>query len=241
MRTAICLFGRIGNITGKSGSNNIGSDKVLKLSFKHWNEYIIKNNDNVDFFIHSWNTDLRDKIDKLFKPKASLYEEQIKFKIPKHVRGEYNRKQSHYSRWYSTMKSIELERQYAQDYNAKYGCVMSARFDIAWKKPIIFNEHNMKFFYCGGWYNQSERSIKDFWFFSNQRKMNRFGELFYKISDYMRERGKFGKAISNHKLAKYHLDTVTNKIKYLLRCDHNTDPDQSDYPLIRYQYFGTNE
>lgn len=237
MRTAICLSGLVGNTIGKSNDYTAGASDVLKLARKHWEEQIIQNN-NVDFFVHSWDIDLQHTIIRYFSPKQSLFEKQIIFDVPKHITGEESRRQSHYSRWYSTMRSVELKSAYEQINNMTYDCVMVSRFDIAWKKPITFAGHDMKFVYCGGWYNQTDVSIKDFWFFSNSKNMDNFSMLYNHIGDYMLNSNKrLNKKISSHKLAKYHLDKLNLKTRNLLKCDHNTDPSKSDYPLIRYQYF----
>lgn len=241
MKTAICLSGLVGNIKGKSNDSHAGADDVLKLAFKHWKSQIIQNNE-VDFFIHTWDIDLQHTIRRLFVPKLITIEKQITFHIPSHITGDMNRKQAHYSRWYSTMKSLELKSEYEKSNNFKYDCVMVSRFDIAWKKPIIFSEHDMQYFYCGGWYNQSDVSVKDFWYFSNSEYMDKFGRLYELIGDYMlNSKKRLNKIISSHKLSKYHLDKLGYNIKYLLKCDDNIDASKSDYPLIRYEYFGANE
>ena len=238
MKIAICLSGLVGNIVGKSNDSNIGVNEVLKLSYRHWNKQIIQTNGEIDFFVHSWDIDVQQAIKRYFSPKLSSFEKQIIFDVPAHIIGDENRKQSHYSRWYSTMKSVELKAEYEIANNFKYDCVMISRFDIAWKKPIIFADHDMSHVYCGGWWNQSDVSIKDFWFFSSSANMDRFGELYSHIGHYMLTSNKrLNKKISSHKLAKYHIDKLGLKTKYLLKCDDNIDPTKSDYPLIRYEYF----
>lgn len=116
MKTAICLSGLVGNIQGKSNDFHIGAREVLKLARGHWETQIIQNND-VDFFVHSWDAELQCVIKRYFSPKLSLFEKQIIFDVPKHIISDENRRQSHYSRWYSTMKSVELKAEYEKTTN----------------------------------------------------------------------------------------------------------------------------
>lgn len=240
MRTALCLFGLIGNAEGKSGNIKEGQLDVLKYSHKHWKKYILKKN-NVDIFIHSWNTDIQNEVNRLFAPVNSVYEEPINFDIPDYVLGEEKRKQNHYSRWYSTAKSLELKHNHEKKHRFQYDCVMSARFDIGWRKPIIFKNHDMNNFYAPGWHRSSKTKLKDFWFFSNSATMDKFGELYYQLNEYNKPGASpINKqlGISNHRLSKYHLNALGIKVNFELECANDYDPLQSDYPLIRFLYYG---
>lgn len=146
IRSALCLHGLVGNISGKSGEIIVHPEIVLKLAYKHWKKYVIKDN-NPDIFIYCWNTNLSELILKLFKPVSSSFEDQIKFDLKDFIPGSESRKQAHYSRWYALYKVNELKRNYEIKNDFKYDYVMNARFDIAWKKSIIFNELTLDEFY----------------------------------------------------------------------------------------------
>lgn len=236
MRIAVCLFGLVGNIVGKSGTSTIGADQVLKLSYKHWDDKIIKENTQIDFFIHSWSCDLQSEIDGLFKPVLSKYEPQRTFDIPEHITGTDLRKQSHYSRWYSTQQSMKLKRQYEEKHDFRYDWVMSARFDIAWKKPVKFDRFTNKRFYYGGWDRDGSIKVIDFWFFSNSINMDNFCDLYDSIDDYAID-NKNSRQISSHSLASRRMDKLGFKTKLIFKYGHFTDPTKSDYPLVRYEYF----
>lgn len=237
MKIAISLFGLVGNIVGKSGTSTVGADKVLDLSYKHWYDYVISKNDKIDFFVHSWSEDQQDNINKLFNPVASKYEPQKIFDIPDYVVGTEIRKQSHYSRFYSTKQSIMLKQEYEAKHNFKYDWVMSARFDIAWKKPIEFNLHNNKWFYYGGMDRRGSIKVIDFWFFSNSEYMDKFCYLYDDLDKYTLPKGS-PRRISSHSLCSRKMDELDCKTKSILRYEHFTDPTKTDYPLIRYEYFG---
>ena len=236
MRIAISLFGLIGSMAGKSGASQVGVDKVLELAHKHWSDYVINKNNKIDFFIHSWNVEHQDSINALFNPVAAKYEKQRTFKIPKYVIGEEIRKQSHYSRWYSTQQSMQLKHQYEEQNNFKYDWVMSARFDIAWKVPVIFSEYTNETFYYGGFHRGESIKVIDFWFFSGSENMDRFCDLYNNLDGY-NQRDKYApKRISSHSLAEAHMLKLKLNSKSILRYGHFTDPDVTDYPLIRFQY-----
>jgi hypothetical protein len=236
MRIAISLFGLIGSMDGKSGCSITGADQVLDLAYKHWYEHVISKNDQIDFFIHSWNVELQDSINTLFKPVATQYEQQKIFEVPEYVVGEEIRKQSHYSRWYSTQRSMQLKRQYEEQNNFKYDWVMSARFDIAWKVPVIFSEYNNDIFYYGGFHRGESIKVIDFWFFSNSENMDKFSDLYSHINVYTKRDKGSPRRISSHCLADMHMRQSQFNSKSIFQYGHFTDPNVTDYPLIRYQY-----
>jgi len=149
MRVALCLYGLIGGDQGKGGAGS--SDKTLTTGHYYYDKNLFKQNDQVDVFVHTWSVDRKDDIEKMYKPKMSTYEHQIQFKIPSHVKGKPVRKNNHYSKWYSTMKSVELKRQYEEENNFKYDFVITSRFDIALNAPFDFSQYNPGKFYVGKW------------------------------------------------------------------------------------------
>ncbi len=236
MKLAICLHGLVGNIVGKSGDSNVGSEQVLDLSYQHWEQYFLTPY-NPDIFIHSWNVDLKDKMVELFQPKKIIVEPQKVFEIPEWIPGGEKRKQGHYSKWYSNLQSVNL----MLDSQNTYDLVMIARFDIAWKKAIAIHKLNPEIFYIGGWFRNPSSKVKDFWFVSNPKYIKKFSKLYSKIEEYCSpEVNAISKSngISNHKMAAHHLVELDLPIEQLLQCNDDYDPKKSDYPLIRYEYFG---
>ena len=150
MRTAICFNGLVGSTHGKSHDLQGDFKKCFEISSPLYREHIIDKNDT-DIFVHSWSTILENEIINTYNPKKHLIETQIIFDIPGYVKGDFNRTQSHYSRWYSAKKVIDLKNEYERENNFKYDCVMLARFDLAWQTDLIFEEHNQKNFWTGKW------------------------------------------------------------------------------------------
>lgn len=240
MRVALCLHGLVGNIVGKSGDSNMGSDVVLKIAHQHWDRFFISPY-NCDVFIHSWNVDLKSDMNKLFNPKNIITEEQRKFNIPEWIPGEPQRKQNHYSKWYSNQKSVELMSQYERDNKINYDLAIIGRFDIAWRKGIDLDSLNGKTFYIGGWMRNPANKIKDFWFISSPKNIRKFSTIFNYIEEYSSPKINAvskSNGISNHKLVAHHLEVLGLKKEQLLKCEDDTDWEKSDYPLVRYYYYG---
>ena len=166
MKTAICFNGLVGSTGGKSSDLQGDPKKCFEISSELYKENILEQND-VDIFVHSWSTNMKDKILETYKPKKHLIEEQIIFDVPEHVKGEYNRKQGHYSRWYSAKKCLELKSEYENKNNFKYDCVMLARFDLAWQTNLIFEYHDQNYFWTGRWpkkvHNDRILPDKEYW------------------------------------------------------------------------------
>ena len=138
MKVALCLYGYIGTLKGKTDDFSKKTDEsstgdlVLDLSHKHFKKHILDKND-VDVFIHSWEVDKQDEIKRLYEPKSSHFEKQIVFpdepildewkranvgagdpKTPEGREKSKKRLQAHLSRWYGTGMSVQLKREYEE-------------------------------------------------------------------------------------------------------------------------------
>jgi len=149
MRTALCISGKVGNVLGKSGFHN-SDPRVLIKGHEHYKRHIIDKN-NVDVFIHCWDEELKTQALDLYQPVGHTFEPQKYFEIPDYVIGEPQRKNNHYSRWYSNMAANNLREQYEKKNNFKYDYVMTTRFDLAFETDVIFEELESDGFYAGNW------------------------------------------------------------------------------------------
>ena len=158
------------------GKNDIGRESGgIDYSYEHYLKHIIEKND-VDVFVHSWSTEIEDKIKNLFEPKKYIIEKQRDFPTSNQVGGEYakneeelgekilngedvskvvnsynrpkNLKQQNYSQWYSRMKSIHLKKEYEEENNFKYDYVMMSRFDCLFFTDVIFEDFDKDSFYA---------------------------------------------------------------------------------------------
>jgi hypothetical protein len=125
-----------------------------------------------------------------------------------------------YSRWYSNKSVLELKSQYEKDNGFEYDCVMVLRLDVGFYTSLDFNEYDMENFHASHWNDypvksndftwnkknhNTDKGFLDFWFFSNSKNMDRFGELYSKIENYH---------VCPHRSAYQHVKTFTNKIEY---------------------------
>jgi len=164
MRTALCLFGVVGNTKTKSCAAK-SHGEILDVSGPSYQKNIIEPN-KVDVFIHTWDTHLEKKIRSIFKPVKSIFEEQIVFDIPDHVQAKggrptpEHRKQVHWSMFYSIKSSVGLKAQYEKENDFTYDCVMIGRFDTSWETVVDFSKFDMSKFYvdrcCQMWYNGTD-------------------------------------------------------------------------------------
>ena len=249
MRVALCFYGTLGGIKGKAGDKEGSPLSVLEKAFPHYKERILDKN-KVDVFIHSWDKDVEKNIISKYNPTNYKFESQKIFDIPSHMKNT-QRVQNHFSRWYSCKESLELKRLYELENNIKYDMVMLTRQDIAWNCDVNFTDFDNSYFYVPEWNHHHtgikmgypeggyNKSLQDFWCFSNSKNMDILGELFDNIPSYCLENKELTAHgdISNHRLLYYKLckmDIIPNKLKFAFKFDR---PELSDMPLVRWKYF----
>ena len=245
MRYALCLHGLVGNTVTKSGSDN-SSNCVLSLSYKHLEKHILRFN-NIDIFIHSWDKGFEKDIVKTFKPKKYIIEEQKKFEVNNNYSESKKRVHNHYSRWFSFMRSVDIKSSYEKEKGIIYDGVMVSRFDVAWLTDLDFSIYDMNYFYASKWYRgdkerKDKNKVKDIWFFSSSKNIDKFSNLYHSIDIYNSDKSlrheKLG--ISSHYMAVKHCREVGLDLRRVLRLDEKKGglcaPDSSDYVLIRHLY-----
>ena len=154
MKIAFCLTGLIGGVVAEPDTpQQGGNEEILKLGYKHYKKHIFDANPEceIDVFCHSSNTEFGDEINKLYKPKKSLYIKEPKFNIPYYVVGDNNRKRAHYHKWFSHKMVNELRKEYENETNTKYDFVYIGRYDICWNTDVIFKNLNNSKFYLTNW------------------------------------------------------------------------------------------
>ena len=153
MKNAICFYGYFS--TNKMKYENI-SEIILKnntkipenfdknVTIRHFKKFIIENN-NIDIFFHSWNTDKesQDLLIKEYEPKKYLFEQQ------KNITNLPNNPVD--SRFYSEYMSTKLMIDYQKENNIEYNLVMHTLFDNLFFVNIDFSKLNNKFIYNSNW------------------------------------------------------------------------------------------
>ena len=136
------LFSGIYDLTIKD--NEVSSaeripKKYLNHCEKHFKKYIL--NDNVDVFIHSYNSEHNNKLIDFYKPKKYIFEEKIKIKVnDTHIHPCYKVSPVYclLSKTYSEKKVIELKMEYEKKHNFKYDFCLLTRFDVVWFNNINY-------------------------------------------------------------------------------------------------------
>jgi len=197
MKIALCLHGYFNSPKDK---NSFGLD-----GYEHIKKHILDGN-NVDVYIHSWDLESRDVINKLYNNliKDSIFEPQIDFK-PLFNRNGLDKFKPHgtpfwnvFSQYYSVQKCFEL----LLKSNIDYDCVIKSRFDlgrinrnssgIGGRNPyavqcINFNTNfNMNKFYTADWQYLESEGPADMWFYSNLENMKHFSNIFNLLSNDIR-------------------------------------------------------
>lgn len=98
MKVAICLFGNVGipkDASARSGSNIVEESKNANtdpsICYKNIKKFFLDKYDT-DVFIHSWSKDYEHVLNNLYKPKSSLFEDQLIFDINLEDYGIYENK-----------------------------------------------------------------------------------------------------------------------------------------------------
>jgi len=151
MRIALCLCGKLGG-TEKDGK---GAKLDANFAYKHYKKHLLNIN-NVDIFIHNWNLEDQNQLNKLYKPVKFIYENQI-----------FNNNVK--SRFESIKRCLNMVKEYQQQNNFKYDYVMISRFDVALLTDFRFNEFPQKRFIATHWNDRNNTNnhiegFYDLWF-----------------------------------------------------------------------------
>jgi hypothetical protein len=112
-----------------------------RIGHYHHDKRIIKPNENVDVFFHTWSTEFEDMLVDIYKPKKHIAEKQILFN-PDSVG-----KNSIPSRWWSNATVMKLKRSYEEEMGFKYDWVMLYRFDHIFLVDLLFKNLDNRFMY----------------------------------------------------------------------------------------------
>lgn len=218
-RIAICFFGMPPSLCNKH--IKVEED----LSERCWHENIINLN-SPDIFIHSWCSDDPDKLVEKYRPKLSMFQDNIVFDNIGHRKYDYDDgggtvKNMFLSQAFSAQQAINLKSQYEKEKCFKYDLVMISRIDCLWLKPQKLDNLNNEYFYVSNWNqarkgksiiqplgdrsnftteNRNFRKILDYWFISNSDNIDTFGRLFEYIPAWLSKNDELTVKISNHSL-----------------------------------------
>ena len=263
MRIAYTINGLVGGFGMARNSDIAGRDDykyqselALRYTSKFFKKYIVDNND-VDVFIFSWETDKEKEFKGAYNPKKMKLIPQIDFKCPDHLKqGNTGRVFAYKSRWYGFKEVIKLKSEYEKENNFKYDLVVNARFDLCYNRPIDFSKLPPNQFHIPiypdrasfGWPDRNPE-VLDHIFASSSENMDNFTTLFDKMDEYtLPGECPQWNTISNHFLMVWHLrklgllsiDTVKKSFSTyglssgdFLKVDNQEG--KVDYDIIRFR------
>ena len=219
-KIALCLSGYFNSLTDKT---SFGEDGFSYIERNIQNK--VSSESQVDIFFHNWEPDMEEKLVDMYKPKKYIVESQIDFNKIAEENGvsrkdlDSNNQLGSWtmdskvgsglagperilSQFYSLQKSIELKKEYEEENNFKYDCVIKARFDLGrinrnTSGPgkgnpyacqcIKFDETlDMDAFYQVYW-DLFNEGPADMWFYSNSENMDNFCTLYDKtLNEYLK-------------------------------------------------------
>lgn len=266
MKIAYCMSGCIGGLSGKAGDKTDGSDQVLKISAdQFYNKIRCNENDTIDIFIFSWDTHLHDEYEKIYKPKLILTQEQIKFDISSEnnnyrpsliwnrdyvtldnsFENEKKRLQSHYSRWYSVKKVVELKNNYELK-NGLYDLTILTRLDMYWIKHLNLSLLDPNFInldqciFHGKLYGSKQsKELGDRFIASNSENINKISTIYDKLDEYKKKIQMY-RNISSHFIIPHHLNqnNLRDKVSFPFMYytpSYDQKYEDSHCTLVRYR------
>tara|TARA_R110000796_G_scaffold54835_2_gene128106 strand:+ start:10112 stop:10936 length:825 start_codon:yes stop_codon:yes gene_type:complete len=192
MKTALCLHGYFGTLS-------TGDFTTAAGGYEHIKERVFSKVDSVDVFVHCWQPEFEEQIEKLYNPKQSIYEGQIDFdKVCKengidqdYIDEGFPREQTFYknavasrilSFYYSRCQSLKLALE------GDYDWVITTRFDIAQRggpevnKIRFFPDSVRDYLYTTYW-DQMNQGYGDMWFYGSPSIMKKYSSIYDRALD----------------------------------------------------------
>lgn len=158
MKIAIALHGLFGGIEGRHRTKSKGQLEILNKSFESINTNLIEPNCNqhdIDFYCHSWSTEMEAPANSLYGFKDSIFEADYDYHVPSELKLDANNDRVHglFHKWKSFEKSLKMIP--IQDYDY----VVSYRTDIYLLKPQDISSYDTSKLYMSYW-KGNKTSIK---------------------------------------------------------------------------------
>lgn len=190
MKVALCLHGYFNSLVDDKSKGDMGYEYIKK----HILDVV-----DTDVFIHSWESDLSEKLNKLYNPKSIKFEEQIQFNdfIKENnldsLNGAPRSPQTILSHFYSIQESFKL----MYDSGNQYDVVIKSRFDLGqinratstnnvecinFKLSNPIDRINMAWWPDKWMINEGPA---DMWFYSGYETMKPFSNIFDSVQSYM--------------------------------------------------------
>lgn len=249
MKLATLLHGNIGDLytyeqkqsqirTDSKYDVNFGSRQVFVKGLESYKKY-----SNVDYFIHSWSTHLKQEIETEYKPIKSLIEQQVDF-TKDYTEGKDSGTKTRYhvtkSRFYSLNQSIKLFLKYIEESHTLYDFVLLSRFDLIFHRLIDFNQLNPDSIHISKWIIDGKQflwdtKVHDYWFTIPQSTLADLSSLIDTNIDLYLEQSMTYYGPSAHHVLKLLFKDLNIPVNYTLEY-HQNKFDKNDFNLVRDIY-----
>jgi hypothetical protein len=214
-KVAICLKGAVSKQGGTHDRFYYNNDLYRDGKYidylsvvKSINKHIVEPNKNYtfDFFLHSWNVDLKDELIKVYNPKKFLFEDNTLYNSiigsiienPKDFGGV--------SGGLSLKKSLELKEMYEIESNIQYDIVIIYRYDVLLWIDMLLDEYDTEnSIYVNAWGDGSANA--DFHFVMSNKDSNKFKYLYDSVNIYD------NKHLFHHWIKNYILNIIKCNLK----------------------------
>jgi len=249
MKIAYTINGLIGGLSGKNFQ--LKDQEIAPLIIKYTGNTVnkfIKANNDVDFFIFSWQPELKEHFDSVYNPKLSRYMNQDTFNVPSYIPNDI-RTQAHYSRWFGVKVLSEMIR----DSNTTYDLIINCRMDTCWNNNIHFNKfeqdrihvayHKTHLHYLP--FNKDGNIMCDHIFIANSENFHTIATLFDSLNEYAHPKvHRCGYShISNHFLLPQHIKAtkLVDKLQGSVINILDDGSGKGDYDIFRYRNVTKNQ
>ena len=156
-RAALCIRGAVSKKTSRytyKDSLYTNNNEYVKYTsvYKSIKKHIIDANPEyeIDVFIHSWSTELQENLIELYKPIASLFEDNMIYSSEIESKCCNSADYGGISHSLSIKKVLELKEQAEIRDNFEYDIVILFRPDVLIWTDIILLSYNLSYFYTDG-------------------------------------------------------------------------------------------
>lgn len=151
-RIALLLSGFVGSIQGKRDASAPLKDEELiiaTLAKRHWDRYLLTDQNDIDIFIHTWSQHSADMLNDLFSPKSIVAEPPItNSKEMQYLIDQVRKNGIHcdnvpntrMSQLITVQRSHDLYFDYSQKTGATYDYIIFARPDLCLNQEIPFQK-----------------------------------------------------------------------------------------------------
>jgi len=187
MKTALCLHGYFGTLSTNDLTTAAGG-------YEHIKERVLSKVDDVDVYVHCWQPEFEELINKLYSPKESIFEKQIDFdKVCEengidqaYIDEGFPRDQTFYknaiasrilSFYYSRCQSLKLALEHEYDW------IITTRFDISQRggsevNRIRFSPDSEQSYLYTTYWNQMNQGYGDMWFYGGREIMKKYSNIY---------------------------------------------------------------